>query len=160
MYIIFGYTFRIIHLQNSKQLIILNRGTNLHMIYTWLLCSMNVLHFLVSGTSRSASSYSSQLKWTIKKAFYYYFHLSYFGMKRDDVSFRSPIPHKGATSKLHTKNKEKKDDEEKDGWGSEINRPPIMEPTTNHRKDKLHNLTWPRSTMLRRNGGEQRGWKH
>jgi len=62
-------------------------------------------------------------------------------MKRDDVSFRSPIPHKGTTSKLHTKNKEKKDDEEKDGWGSEINRPPIMEPTTDHRTDKLHNLT-------------------
>jgi len=73
-----------------------------------------------------------------KKAFYYYCYLYYFGMKRDDVTFRPSIPHKGATTKYIQRTKK---DGEKDGWGSEINRPPIMEPTTNHRKDKLHNLT-------------------
>ena len=157
MYIIFGYTFRIIHLQNSKQLIILNRGTNLHMIYTWLLCSMNVLHFLVSGTSRSASSYSSQLKWTIKKPFI----IIVTFIISEWRGTTSPFDRQSLTKEQQQSTyKEQKKDGEKDGWGSEINRPPIMEPTTNHRKDKLHNLTWPRSTMLRRNGGEQRGWKH
>jgi hypothetical protein len=44
-------------------------------------------------------------------------------------------PSQRGNIKVHTKNKKKG---EKDVWGSEINRPPIMEPTTNHRTDKLH----------------------
>lgn len=123
-------------------------------IYKWFICGCYgqwiyfSLHFSCLTQVDQRQSYSSQQKWNNKSPLLL-FSLFYFRMRRDDVSFRSSIPHKGATSKYIQKNKRKKMKEKGKKMCGRVRSTDLWSWSLpqNHRTDMLHDLTWQRSTV-------------